>query len=310
MTSATAPIRVHLKPTGLHSRAMVRIAAALRSSMPAHYIEVGTIADADLVVLYVISDDAVPYAASLLDANKQYAVVQCCYVTAATGSTVITYDWQVMWSHAAAVWSYLGLPFKHYLHMPLGVDDVFRQSEIIAGATDRHLVLTTGYVNGDGCEAISDVWRAAGVVPRVSPLHIGPARVEGMSEPDDWLSVTDITDTHMLQLYRKARFVSGLRYIEGFELPAAEAACCGATPIVFDQPDMRWWYGDLAIFVPETGGESLVSTLSTIFSQSYDRLRLGAHKIAAARTRFDWSILCGRFWAEINRKYNHLTTTI
>jgi glycosyltransferase involved in cell wall biosynthesis len=298
-------MKVFLAPTGIceHARAFRRIAAALARYAPPH-ITITTDRDsADLVILYAISLDAVEAARDIRAWGKDYAVVQCC-----VAPTICPIDWWgELWAGAVVTWSYYDLsqhmdPSWTFYHAPLGIDDVFKQPQ---PAQPRNLVITTGYVDGPGAEAISEVWRAVSIVNSLpgqpfalQPLHIGPKHVQGMvNVPSNWHNEEGVTDERLAHLYSRAKFVSGLRHVEGFELPAAEALACGARPVVFwTQPTMRHWYGDLAQYVDECSGDELVSQLVAEFSEPWP---VEDDERAMALKRFDWETIVTGFWNRI-----------
>ena len=91
--------------------------------------------------------------------------------------------------------------------------------------------------------------------------------------------------------------MSGLRRIEGFELPAAEGLLCGARPIMFDRPHYRDWFNKWAIFIPEGNREEVLQSLIDVFQQEYRPVTL--EEIAEARQLFDWQSIINGFWRYI-----------
>jgi len=109
-------VNVFLRPTGLHSRAMLRVADALERYAPSQVCVVRDRHAADLVVSHVIGFDE--------PADRPEAIIQYCWRTA-RGSRQ---QWIDRWSRARLVWSYYDLPalvgqngFPFY-HAPLGVE--------------------------------------------------------------------------------------------------------------------------------------------------------------------------------------------
>jgi glycosyltransferase involved in cell wall biosynthesis len=103
-----------------------------------------------------------------------------------------------------------------------------------------------------------------------------------------------ISDGALAELYATSTWVSGLRHVEGFELPAAEGLVCGARPLVFDQPGMREWYRGLGVFVAELQGEKLIRLLTELFHQS--PLPVSQEEREEALRRFDWERIAKGFW--------------
>lgn len=296
-------MRVFTTPTGLHSRAMVRIHNALRRHAP-RYIKFTEQRDtADLVVLYVIGSDAIAEGERLTHRGQSYIAVQCCLDTA--GPIVPLHHWYPFWQQARLVWSYYRLPTAvstfNFYHAPLGVDSVFDSAP--TPAVGRALTaITTGYVDGPGAEAISEVWAA---VSRVGGQchHIGPLPV-GMVPPALWSNSDGISDPRLASLYRRTKYVIALRHIEGFELPAAEGLLCGARPVLFDQPALRHWYGAYAQFVPECHGSALVDELVSVLSAPYQAV--GPHERASAALSFDWEQIVDGVWGVVGEHSAHI----
>lgn len=287
MKVCVAPI-----PSSL-SRAMHRVAKALAHFAPKGIEIVSDPSRADVQVLHVISPGSIERWLS----TDRYAVIQyCCSAEAGSdGVNVLTKPgaYTKLWNAAILIWSYLDLsglagntPF--YLS-PLGVDPVFSPSNNHTPVRDIG-VITTGYIDGPGAEAIQDVATAAELCG-LSVIHIGPRILRYPSK--SWSNMEGITDRELVKLYRRAKWVSGLRHIEGFELPVIEGIVCGARPMVFERPDMRRWYSEFARFVPESSGDKLVSSLVDVF-RSYEYVSLVEQRIATAR--FNWSYIAKGFW--------------
>ena len=278
---------------------MLRIQAAIERHKPPHVRIVNRREQADLVVLYTIGIDAIEVGARLLAEGRRYAVVQCCVAP----SICPLSWWEPFWENAQVVWSYYDLasmvdfPFNFY-HAPLGIDDVFKQP-VDLSALREPLALTTGYVHGYGAEAIEEMWQAARVCGLRS-IHIGPRDVVGTNEHADEHVQPD--DEGLADLYRRAKYVGGMRYVEGFELPAVEALSCGARPFVFGQPSMRYWLTPdvyrAAYFVEETSGEQLVTLLSDMMSQPFYAVE--ARTLRWLHSRFNWKTIAEGFWQRIN----------
>lgn len=301
-------MKVHLEPAGVFSPAMVRIARALSTHHPSHVKIVNDRRDADLLILYVIGLDAVEFV-SHLPPTQKVAVIQCCLYPGAP-----TYhQWHPLWRRASLVMSYYNLltnsqdvGFRFY-HSPLGLDPAFANS-IEGGDTGGSgtgsprlpLVITCGRVSGPGCEAIEEVWQAAHIAQH-RVIHLGPPDIQGIRDPTTrypHVSFTQPHDKALANLYLSARWVAALRHVEGFELPAIEGLVCGARPILFDQPDLRYWHtGSSIAFVPDVTGEPLVATLAALFATGYNPVT--THERYRARARFDWVSICAGFWSHV-----------
>lgn len=281
-------IRVFLDPNPgqLVSRAMWRVSKALRRYVPRDVCVVDASQEADLHVLHVIGS----YPKTAIR-SREYAVIQYCWKTAGE------HDWPAFWNAARLTWSYYSLPLdQRFYHAPLGVDGgVFRPNSSVRDVD----VVTSGYVAGRGAEAIEEVAEAARWCRR-QVLHVGPRDIQGMSSrsEDTWRNAQDITDEELARLYGSAWWVSGLRYVEGFELPAIEGAACGARPIVFDREDMRQWYDGLAEFVPELeDSHEVVDALIDVLSGSPRHVT--ATEREALLKRFSWEIIAEGFWSRL-----------
>jgi hypothetical protein len=309
-------IRVHVKPTGLHSRAMVRVANALERYAPSHVTIARSPNDADLIVLHVIGSDAIDYARSFEHTGQRYAVIQYCYRTAAPLG--VNAPWLNLWQSADLVWSYYDLStvaecagFNFY-HAPLGLDDVFATAPAQPHLGRARVIVTTGYVSGSGpgAEPIEDVWIAAKCAG-VGIIHIGPANVVGMRLDVTREVHTDISDTLLAEIYGRATWVSALRRTEGFELPGIEGLSCGARPIVFDNADNRHWYGDgdYANYVKDRGGIDLVDDLLKIFTRRVPSLvsrsepsAISNEDLARVRNKFNWRTICEGFYGALDNR--------
>lgn len=273
------------------SRAMHRVAGALARHAPAGVTLVERPRDADLQVIHVIGRGSIDH----LEA-KRYAVLQYCYATTEPGADPVA--WADLWAGADAVWSYYDLadampPGVEFYHAPLGVDPAFCGA-VPVGERDVGIV-TSGYVAGEEAEAIEEAAVAASLVG-LKTCHVGPSRVLA-EKPHGWKAVSGLLDEQLAALYGRARWVSGLRHVEGFELPAAEGLACGARPILFDRPEMRRWYGDSAVYVPECSGPELVESLRGVLTFPPKPVQFEERE--AVLRRFDWRSIAEGFWSRL-----------
>jgi glycosyltransferase involved in cell wall biosynthesis len=287
------------------SKAMGRIVTKMMRYAPSDITVVNHPDEADLIVLHVIgfpeTEEAVRRITSL---GKKYAIIQYCLRTTQKPNTA---DWLPIWAGAEMVWSYYDLqalceedgqvfPEQTVFYFsPLGVD-----SEIFNPGLSRpkYKILTTGTLAP--FETVDLVNKACQVINGIQ-VHVGGLEMKGTDFNDSIVEYhKEISDTNLAQLYRQTEYVSGLRRIEGFELPAAEGLLCGARPILFDRPHYRRWYEGLgAIFIPESTDEEIVKTLREILktpSNTWAPLN-----ISEARTRFSWATICTVFWESLPR---------
>lgn len=280
-------MKVYLEPTCIPcSRAMYRVADALREYAPRGVQFVSLPGESDLQVLHAIGMNARPDAHA-----REYAVIQYC----TTNDSPL--DRGELWGNARLVWSYYDLPAPRLYHAPLGGDGrVFYPR----GGERRRLVLTSGYVNGPGAEAIEAATDAA-LQKGLSVIHLGPDTVVGMrniNHPHRRV-MHNISDNDLAKLYSKCEWVAAMRYIEGFELPAVEGLLCGARPIMFDQPATRRWYEGHAEFVPEYENRiQLTQRLREVFSSP--AVPVSEDEMEAVKITFDWRRIVEGFWKRIS----------
>lgn len=288
-------LKVYLEPQGLHSRAMVRVARALERFAPTEVEITHDNNRADLIVFHFI-DYPKCELKSVRDRHQQYAVIQYCYRT--TGAEF--HHWLPIWNGALVVWSYYNLyRGQNFYHAPLGIDPCFAMS--LPSNVSRDIVITTGYVNGVSAEPIEECWSAINAL-NMNGMHVGPRNVQGMNQPANWESLEGVSDGRLVELYQRAKWVLALRHIEGFELLALEGLACGARPIVFDQPSMRRWYGEHAVYVDDCNGDELVSKLVAVMGMSNGL----SHPFPVSEgerrhviDKFQWAHICQGFWSKV-----------
>jgi hypothetical protein len=303
-------VKVCLAPPPGLSRAMTRVERALARHAPPDATLVDDRAAADLAVLHVIGAEGVrPIVDELRRTGRRYAVIQYCLRTT---SEPRTGWWRDIWADAAAVWSYYDLRAAlradgvtepdgwTFYDAPLGLDRAFARAVSLPEPPTRPIgIMTSGYVAA-GQEAIFECAVAAERVG-LTTLHIGPPTVVGMArKPTGWTAAHDVDDATLARAYGSARFVSGLRYGEGFELPAAEGLACGARPIMFDRPDARRWFDGLAAFVPVSDGAPLTAAIAEVLCGHGPPVSAAERALAA--DRFNWTRIAAGFWAAIARR--------
>jgi len=283
-------MRAYVRPVpSTLSQSMHRMAAAIERHAPAGVVFTRRPEDADLQAVHVIGADSL----QTLRAPR-CVILQHCYLSAGAPREF----WAQAFAGAELVWSHYDLSSiaPRFLRAPLGVDPgVFRWED--RSWYERTLgIVTSGFVSGAPAEAIEDAALACARIG-LPTAHLGPQDVVGMkSRPSGWRAHHGISDEDLCRLYGRARWVSGLRYVEGFELPVIEGFACGARPIVFDRPDMRHWYNDFASFVPECSGEELVSHLCAVMGRARPVTQTERDAVLA---RFDWGTLAREFWGRL-----------
>lgn len=289
-------MRVYITPPRVESRSIGRIATELQRYAPSSVEFVSTRENADLVVLHVIGRrDQMLAAAEQCRSRKQaYVVNQYCLRSTQKPKTS---EWMSLWDDAVCVWSYYDLPqwiaddghayrLKNFYHSPLGADaDAFRA---VKPDPAPFLLGMTGYTAGIEClrEVVDAATHLHGRI-----FHLGQPLTFGQERTT---SITNLTDAELAQWYAKCQYLSALRRIEGFELPAAEALLSGTRPIMFDQPHYRQWFDPHAVFIPEGTREQVVSHLLDVVQQPPTPISRD-ERDAIAR-RFAWRPIVEQYW--------------
>lgn len=276
----------------------VRIAQALTATAPSWARVVQDVAQADVQLLQVTA----------LDARRgvkapRYAIIQHAQMHEHRhgGRSPIVVPpgfnpWEALWSKALAIWSPVSINIAalnsaaHLYLEPFGVDTaVFRPS----GAARDVGIVTSGNNNFD--EAIEEA-AAAALRAGLTVVHVGPFEVDGMDArvSPGMSAVNSLSDNELAALYSRARWVSGLRYKEGFELPVLEGLACGARPICFDTAANRASFGEHAVYVHECTGDALVNQLTSVMSQH--ARPVGVQELNEVTLRYDWERLAVGFW--------------
>lgn len=289
-------MRVYVEPPDVKSRSIGRIANELKKYAPAGVEFSSRIEDADLVVLHIIGRHGqnVEKARACLDRGQRYVVNQYCLRSTQKSSTN---DWRWLWDHAALVWSYYNLNgciredrgtgfLTNFYHSPLGADaTVFHPDTRVPKYT--YVIGTTGF--GWLTEGIREAGHATRAVGK-RMFHLGPELHRG----DHITCAVGMSDAELASWYSQCQYVSGLRRIEGFELPCAEGILCGARPILFDRHHYRQWFDEFGIFVPEVSRDAVIAQLVEIFSQPPVPITDDERQYAVER--FNWKTIVTEYW--------------
>ena len=251
---------------------------------------------ADLVIVQVVGrrDGVWRQVSEIQKRRQKWAIVQ--YVLRST-KTPDTNAWYQIWDGAEVVWSYLDLAalaledwtedyFEqsvNFYHAPLGVEpDVF-----VPRLLEQHITIIT---SGRAwlTESVRECVLAADAVGGRA-VHLG-ADLRGRSVA----CYSGLSDIQLATLYAQCHYVSGLRRIEGFELPAAEGLLCGARPILFDRDHYRNWYGSLAEYITESDRPGVVAQLVDLFGRQVRTVT--ADERNEAVRRFHWPTILNGFW--------------
>ena len=302
-------MKVYLQPD-VYSRGVVRVADALMQYAPSSIQLVQDPFDADLEIIHVYGrHDRVERRINLLERKgKPFAMIQYVLRSAIRPST---HDWIEMWQKAKLVWSYYDLPtlcredgltteyhsgdaempaFNFY-YAPLGVDsEVFRttthpftpERRFIIGACSQHAL----------SEGARECAIAAKKVQK-QMFFLGHELRRGA----DIVCKSRISDREVANYWSQCHFVSGLRRIEGFELPVIEGALCGARPIVYDRPHYRKWFNEFAIFIQEGSRDQVIDSLADIFKGI--AVPVTDAEKSLIRERFNWETIITNFWNKV-----------
>jgi hypothetical protein len=288
---------VYLAPADTPSQALDRVTAAFIKYCPPKVHFVANEQAAQLVILPVVGrrDAILSKVLAIQKRRQRWAILQ--YVLRST-KTPHTNEWYQIWDGAEVVWSYLDLQslalddrtedeFEgcvNFYHAPLGVEaDVFRMALTKPTIT----VMTSG--RDWLTESVRECVLAADAVGG-SAVHLG-AMLKGRAVA----CFSDVSDRALATLYAQCHYVSGLRRIEGFELPAAEGLLCGVRPILFEKRCYRDWYGTAGVYVEEVDRPGVIEQLMALFKKPVCPVTI-EERNAAAR-RFHWPTILDSFWA-------------
>lgn len=281
----------------LPDSAITRIADALKKYLPHEDELVNGKDDADFVVVcaYGHRRSMKYYTERLLAQNKKYAMIQ---LSIRSTPNPRTYEWLPIWKKAELVWSYYNLPelckedgnsanFNFY-YAPLGVDsEVFKETK----SERNFLIASTGSGRRWNKECKNEIHLAAsGLGRKIFQL--------GTGENTDTITYSNnMDDATLAKYYSQCEFVSGLRRVEGFELPVIEGLLCGAKPICFDRTHYRHWFDKLAEFIPEDGNIS--QNIRKIFNTRVNSV--SNQEKEYVKTHFNWKTIAGGFWGKLEK---------
>jgi glycosyltransferase involved in cell wall biosynthesis len=283
------------------SKAMDRVANALAEHCPEPFVIVPHPWQSDIQILHVVGNglEAVGHKYS-----DDYVVIQYCHKTAKDEEGHLP----TLWDKSQMVFSYLpsvrdSCPEEKMYFNCLGIDESFMGLRHLGGSRGLEFI-TSGYVHGDGAEAIDEVHTAVNFRSSLSrSVHLGPRpkRSKLVLGESNLEYLHNISDSFLSCVYRTCKFVSGLRYVEGFELPVVEGMSAGCIPVVFDREDMRVWYEPWAVFIPECQGPELVEHLMNVIKDYQGPL--SGSEISDVRNKFNWEDICYGFWRKLSQLY-------
>ncbi|KKR11484.1 MAG: hypothetical protein UT40_C0035G0007 [Candidatus Woesebacteria bacterium GW2011_GWA1_39_21b] len=276
----------------LPDSAISRITNALKKYTPSNLTVVEESDGADLIVVCAYGHRRTmrDYTNRLISKNKKFAIIQ---LSIRSTPNPKTEDWLPIWEKAAITWSYYNLPelcqqdgnrsnFKFYW-APLGVDaDIFKETKAERG----FIIAGTGTGKRWNRECKNEILAAARAVNK-PVFQLG----SGESSKEIFYS-NGMDDVTLTKYYSQCEFVSGLRRIEGFELPVIEGLLCGARPICFDKPHYRKWFNEFAEFIPEDNQRT--DNLIKLFQKGAKPV--SESEKAYVKKNFSWKKICSEFW--------------
>lgn len=226
----------------------------------------------------------------------KYVVAQYCIRSTQKRRTK---TWRALWENALMVWSYYDLngyikeeggdwTIPNFFHSPLGADEtIFNR----AGNENKDFIaMTSGNSASLECESVSNVFDAAKITGN-KVFHLGPKLIEENHVFYDH----GISDEILASRYRQCHFVSGLRRVEGFEMPAVEGLFSGCRPILYDRPHYSQWYKPWAILIPEDN--NVTASLVKIFNDGPKPIT--NDEIGSAIEQFSWKNIVTEFWERL-----------
>ena len=178
-----------------------------------------------------------------------------------------------------------------------GVDhDTFNPDGEVPREGDHIVTLASADVPIKGLDVLIDalaLLKGRGRTPRltvIGTLRDGPAKraLERSGLTGQVKFVSGLSNTQLVDLYRRAGvFVSASRF-EGFGLPAAEAMATGAPVIVSDGGALPEVAGQAGIVVPAGEAPPLADALERVLDDADLRASMGQASLRRAREAFRW----------------------
>lgn len=271
-----------------------RIIDALVKYAPPNISFTTNIEEADLAILHV--NGRLKHMTKVANQVGKYIVIQYCLRSTMNPNVN---DWKNLWDNAQFIWSYYDLPteiikdgldwqIKNFYHAPLGADPVM--FDMIPISKKHYTILTFGDIHSLKGESINDIIKAINKF-KGCMYHVGDI----LEKNNRVIQGKNISDIDLVNIYKSCRYVSGLRKIEGFELPIVEGIFCGIRPIVFDTKNYRQWYEPWAEFILED--KYIVDSLVNIFEKEYKPISKKDRDMAV--DVFNWSTIIKKFWERI-----------
>lgn len=300
------------------SRGIGRVYTALAARLPEGWELTKDSMEADHIVLHIVGrhDQNLRKAQWCKKYNIPYSVIQYCLRSTKNPNTA---DWFEIWKDARTVWSYYDLrqaladdgheleKTPNFYLAPLGVDTkVFKDRnktgscKVCGEVYDNHIDKKHDFFPSRKYSILASSQHALSESARECVLasqEVGREMVflgHELRRGSDVVCISGISDIELSDLYSHCEFVSGLRRIEGFELPAIEGLMCGARPVFFDKPHYRLWFDGIAEFIPEGTREEVVESLKQLFLKG--TLPVSSGEKAFAKQLFNWDTIVEGFW--------------
>lgn len=273
-------------------RAMYRINKNMRRFAPEWVTFTEDRDKAELQILDIIGRGSLEYLY-----KDNYIILQHCFLSSDDSSRE---TWLPVFAKAKLVATYMNLPQLigsnsfNFHRIPWGADsEIFYKTD-----TEKiHTILTTGYVAST--ESINEVYDALKSTLG-NMVHIGSDFKLG----HNYKHFENISDESLTSLYNKSYYVSGLRKMEGFELPILEGLLCGTRGICYNKEHYSHWFGDLVEYVEEDDYATLgiysnntKEQLEKIFSSPYRSVT--NEEIEFIKNKFSWKTIFDGFWKEV-----------
>lgn len=272
--------------------AIKRVVGAIRRYAPRGVRFVISPRDADLIIAHVVGNGEL---AQLERRHPEQRVVmwQYCWQTSDVA------DWPAVWDGCDMVATYYQLPTDNLYHTALGVDPAAFYPE--PGVGKRYGIIGTGYVAETEC--LREAYEACRQVG-LQFAHVG----KDFGWGEGYEHFENVTDGVMRRLYNESYLALATRHIEGFELPAVEAAACGTPAALFDLPCYAWAkpLEPCLIWDDEPVADQLMGCLGSIHLDALEGLVddfTPEMRSETACRLFSWARIMGAFWDEIGQRF-------
>jgi len=287
-------MKVYYKKINSHSFCLTKILNAFKKYSPSDIEYTNNYENCDLVLLN-INGRLNQFEKFIEKVKKPYVVMQYCIRGTRNKKTS---QWRAMWENAEMVWSYYPLDkyiqeergtwsIPNFCHSPLGADESLFTMD--GGECKKYIIFNSGLDYNDA-ECYNEIYKATLATNKMF-FHLG--RISNPSPVV--INKYDISDSELASYFRLCCSVSGLRRVEGFEVPVVEGLFCGIRPICFDRHHYRIWYDKWAKFIPEDN--NVVNNLVRIFNEGIAPITKEEREEAVEI--FSWKKIIKEFWSKL-----------